>query len=73
MYTTVRLDGDCGGTAEPYLGRHRKVPSQIGAASRFGRRLVAVVRRSRFRLAGPLAARPEAADPGPGPGGNDAP
>lgn len=39
MLSTDRLYGSDGGTGEPYLGRHRKVPLQIRAALLLSRRI----------------------------------
>lgn len=49
-----RYDDAGGGTGAPYLGRHRKVPPQVRAASQLGRRLAAATRPARSAPGGAL-------------------
>jgi len=58
MQAMVRLVSESGGTAEPYLGRHRKAPSQIRAAWRRGRAMTGPGEIPHLRLADPLSAEP---------------
>jgi len=59
MQAMVRLVSESGGTAEPYLGRHRKAPPQIRAAWRRGKAMARPDKLAHLRLVDPLGA-PEA-------------